>query len=181
MSRIGNQPVTIPSGVTVTKVDNRLVVKGPKGELSETIPAGITPTIGESSISFKRANDEGQTKAYHGLIRSLVQNMIEGVSKGYIRKLELVGTGYRAKKRGSGLTITAGYSHPVEVEPREGITLETEGDTVIVVSGFDKQKIGQTAAEIRAIRKPEPYKGKGIRYQGEVIRRKAGKAAKAGA
>jgi large subunit ribosomal protein L6 len=181
MSRIGNLPVTIPAGVTVTHEGNRIVVKGSKGELSEMVPSVITPTINETSISFKRANNEGQTKAFHGLIRSLVQNMITGVSEGYTRKLELVGTGYRAKKNGNGLTVTAGYSHPVEVKPREGVSFDTEGDTVIVITGFDKQKIGQIAAEIRAIRKPEPYKGKGIRYQGEVIRRKAGKAAKAGA
>jgi large subunit ribosomal protein L6 len=181
MSRIGNTNINIPNGVTVDINKQDVTVKGSKGELSYTMPRPISIEINENQLTVKRSNNEGQTKAYHGLVRSLLQNMIIGVSQGYTKKLELVGTGYRAKKQGKDLNISVGYSHPVIYKASEGVTLDMEGETVIVISGIDKQVVGQAAAEIRAIRKPEPYKGKGIRYQGEYIRRKAGKAAKVGA
>lgn len=179
MSRIGRAPISIPSGITVTNVNNTVIVKGSKGELTQVIPANVSLEINDQTVLVKRANDDKQTKANHGLIRSLINNMVQGVATGYLKKLELIGTGYRARKQGNDLVITVGYSHPVEYKAKPGIVLDTEGETVIVVSGIDKQAVGQSAAEIRKIRKPEPYKGKGIRYQGEIIRRKAGKAAKA--
>lgn len=181
MSRIGEKSIIIPEGVTVEATTNTVVAKGSKGELNLTLPTGISTQVADGLISFKRINNQRQTKANHGLARSLVQNMIVGVNDGYSKKLELVGTGYRAKKQGNKLVVTVGYSHPVEVDPIEGVSLDLEGETVIIVSGIDKQKVGHMAAMIRDIRKPEPYKGKGIRYQGEIIRRKAGKAAKVGA
>lgn len=178
MSRIGRAPISIPNGVTLSQDSGLVTVKGNKGELSLRLPANITINLEEQLCQVVRANDLKQSKSSHGLIRSLLNNMVQGVSVGYVRKLELIGTGYRAKKQGNNLIISVGYSHPVNYPPRPGITLDTESETVIVISGIDKQVVGQTAAEIRKIRKPEPYKGKGIRYQGEVIRRKAGKAAK---
>lgn len=181
MSRIGLTPIKVSSNVTVTIEPTKVVVKGPKGELSVTIPAGIKIAVADGEIKVTRNNDALQTKANHGLARSLVNNMVVGVTTGYVKKLEMVGTGYRAKKEGTGLSILAGYSHPIVFPAPNGITMEVEGETVMVISGIDKQLVGETAAKIRAIRKPEPYKGKGIRYQGEVIRRKAGKATKAAA
>lgn len=181
MSRIGEKSITIPTGVTVNVEANQVLVKGPKGELTQSIPGKLQVEVKDDTLTVKRPNNHRQTKAYHGLLRSLLNNMIQGVTEGYTKKLELVGTGYRAKKQGNNIVVTVGYSHPVEVKSPDGINLEMEGETIIVVSGVDKQKVGQTAAEIRSIRKPEPYKGKGIRYQNEIIRRKAGKATKVGA
>lgn len=181
MSLIGSTPITIPQGVTVSVTGRTVAVSGPKGNTSIVLPAKITLEQEEQLLKVKRTNNQPQSKANHGLARSLIQNMVTGVSQGFITKLEMVGTGYRAKKQGNALSLSAGFSHPVIVNPMDGITLDTETETVIVVSGIDKQMVGETAAKIRAIRKPEPYKGKGIRYQGEVIRRKAGKATKAGA
>jgi len=180
MSRIGETSITIPEGVTVQVSTNSIVAKGSKGELELALPKGISIQAADGQVSFKRKNNQRQTRANHGLARSLVQNMIIGVSDGFNKKLELVGTGYRAKKQGNKLIISVGYSHPVEVDPIAGVDLDLEGETVILVTGIDKQKVGHMAAIIRDIRKPEPYKGKGIRYQGEIIRRKAGKAAKVG-
>jgi large subunit ribosomal protein L6 len=177
MSRIGKEPVPVPSGVDVTLSGGVLTVKGPKGTLQREIHPDVTVTVDDGVITVTRSTDQREHRALHGLYRSLIANMVTGVTDGYTRSLEIVGVGYRAAARGSGLTIQVGYSHPVEVEAPEGITLEVATPTRINVSGADKQLVGQVAANIRAIRKPEPYKGKGIRYAGEQIRRKAGKAA----
>jgi large subunit ribosomal protein L6 len=178
MSRIGKEPVPIPSGVDVTLADGTVTVKGPRGELSEPVPEGVTVEISDDQIVVTRASDEREHRSLHGLTRSLIANMVTGVTQGYSKSLEIVGVGYRAQARGSdGLVIQAGYSHPVEVTAPEGITFEVPSPTRITVSGANKQAVGQVAANIRAIRKPEPYKGKGIRYAGEQVRRKAGKAA----
>lgn len=180
MSRIGNKPITIPKEVKVTILKDKLIVTGPKGELSQTLPnQKLSIKTDNDQLLVTRKDNQRQTKAFHGMIRSLVFNMVIGVTEGYEKRLELVGTGYRVKKEGDKLTITVGYSHPVEVTSKADISLEVEGNNKIIIRGINKQKVGQTAAEIRAIRKPEPYKGKGIRYQGEIVRRKAGKAAKA--
>ncbi len=177
MSRIGKEPVPIPSGVTATLDGRDLAITGPRGTLTQRIHPAITVEVGDDSIVVRRPDDEGENRALHGLFRSLIANMVTGVTEGYRRELEIIGVGYRAAARGRGLTIQVGYSHPVEVDAPEGITLEVSTPTRIAVSGFDKQLVGQVAANIRAIRKPEPYKGKGIRYAGEQVRRKAGKAA----
>lgn len=177
MSRIGKNPVPIPSGVDVTLADGVLTVKGPKGTLTQTIHPAITVTVADDQITVTRPDDEREHRSLHGLVRSLIANMVTGVTDGYVRRLEIVGVGYRAAARGNGLTIQAGYSHPVEIDAPEGITFEVPTPTTISVSGADKQLVGQVAADIRAVRKPEPYKGKGIRYAGEQIRRKSGKAA----
>lgn len=181
MSLIGQTPITIPASVTLTINGSSVVAKGPKGELSMIAPSGISINLDAGMLKVSRLNDGLQSKANHGLVRSLINNMVIGVTDGYVRKLELIGTGYRAKKTGTGLSISAGYSHPIEFPAAPGISLDVETETIIVISGIDKQLVGETAAKIRAIRKPEPYKGKGIRYQGEVVRRKAGKATKTGA
>lgn len=178
MSRIGRKPISIPEGVTVEVRDGRIFVKGSKGELSENMLPGIEVEVSEREILVTRKNDQRQTRAFHGLVRSLIENMVIGVSQGYKKTLELVGTGYRVKKSGKGLSMTLGFSHPIEVLPVEGVEFQIEGNNVIHISGINKQVVGQVAADIRAKRKPEPYKGKGVRYRGEVIRRKAGKAAK---
>lgn len=180
MSRIGLTPIIIEDALKVTINLPNVSVKGPKGELSLVVPAGIKVTEEAKQLLVTRLNDELQTKANHGLIRSLLNNMCIGVTKGFVKKLEMIGTGYRAKKQGTGLSISAGHSHPVEFKAPTGITLDLESETIIIVSGIDKQLVGETSAKIRGIRKPEPYKGKGIRYQGEQVRRKAGKATKAG-
>lgn len=180
MSRIGTQPISISEDVVVTIDGNKVTVKGQKGELEQILPKGITAKVEDNQVIITRKDDQRQSRAFHGLSRSLVNNMVTGVSQGYVKKLKLVGTGYRAKKQGDKVVISVGYSHPIEVTPKEGLNLDLKGDTTIIVSGVDKQKVGHLAAEIRAIRKPEPYKGKGIRYDGEIIRRKAGKAAKVG-
>jgi large subunit ribosomal protein L6 len=181
MSRIGAKPVTLPSTVTVSVTGQNLVVKGPKGELSVTVPPGIKVEASKEQLVFSRTQESIQTKAYHGLIRSQVYNMVTGVTDGYLKKLELLGTGYRAKVQGDKLVLNLGFSHQIEYVPPDGIKVSTEGDTLILVTGIDKQKVGQAAANIRGYRPPEPYKGKGVRYQGEQVRRKAGKAAKVGA
>jgi large subunit ribosomal protein L6 len=178
MSRIGKLPVPIPDGVDVTLSDRTLTATGPKGTLTQELHPDITVTIADGTVVVTRPDDEREHRALHGLFRSLIANMVVGVSQGYQRRLEIVGVGYRAAARGNdGLTIQVGYSHPVEVDAPEGITFEVPAPTRITINGADKQLVGQVAANIRAIRKPEPYKGKGIRYEGEQIRRKSGKAA----
>jgi large subunit ribosomal protein L6 len=176
VSRIGKKPITLPKGVEITVNDNMVTVKGPKGTLSQAIPQGITVARQDDQIVVERPNDNKQNRSYHGLTRALLANMVQGVSEGFERKLELVGVGYRAQLQGKKLVINIGFSHPVEVEPPEGIEFEVPAVTKITVKGIDKQLVGNTAAVIRDIRRPEPYKGKGIKYENEVIRRKAGKA-----
>jgi large subunit ribosomal protein L6 len=178
MSRIGKEPVPIPDGVDVALAGGTVTVKGPRGELSHTVPDGVTVDLDDNQVVVTRASDHRKHRALHGLTRSLIANMVTGVTSGYSKSLEIVGVGYRAQARGNNaLVIQAGYSHPVEVVAPEGVTFEVPTPTRITVSGYDKQVVGQVAADIRAIRKPEPYKGKGIRYAGEQVRRKAGKAA----
>ena len=181
MSRIGEKSINLPDNTTVSITDDQVVVKGTKGELIQLVPKGIKISQEDGLLSIKRLNNQKQTKANHGLIRSLLNNMVEGVNQGFSKKLELVGTGYRAKKQGNNLILNVGFSKPVEYPVPEDIAIDLEGETIVAVTGIDKQKVGHTAAEIRKIRKPEPYKGKGIRYQDEIIRKKAGKANKVGA
>jgi large subunit ribosomal protein L6 len=176
VSRIGKKPISLPQGVEITVKDNMVTAKGPKGTLSQAIPQGITVSVQDNQIVVERAGDSKQDRAYHGLTRALLANMVQGVSTGFERKLELVGVGYRAQLQGKKLVINIGYSHPVEVEPPEGIEFEVPAANKITVKGIDKQLVGNTAAVIRDIRRPEPYKGKGIKYEDEVVRRKAGKA-----
>lgn len=178
MSRIGNKPIEIPSGVTVEIKDNHVTVKGPKGELSRELSPAITIDVEDNTITFARPNDEKENRSIHGTTRSLVNNMIEGVSTGFKKELELVGVGYRAQKQGNKLVLNVGLSHPVEFEAGDGINIEVPSNTQIVVEGFDKEKVGELAANIRAVRPPEPYKGKGVRYAGEHVRRKEGKTGK---
>ncbi|MBO3129754.1 50S ribosomal protein L6 [Dermatophilus congolensis] len=179
MSRIGRLPISVPNGVDVTINGQDIAVKGSKGELSLTVSEPITVVRDEDgSISVSRPNDERDNRALHGLTRSLIQNMVIGVTEGYQKKLEIYGTGYRVLAKGSNLEFALGFSHPVVVEPPEGITFAVETPTRFSVSGIDKQLVGETAANIRKIRPPEPYKGKGVRYAGEQIRRKVGKAGK---
>jgi large subunit ribosomal protein L6 len=181
MSRVGQAPVTIPSGVEVKIEGRQVTVKGPKGELSRVLPEVLAVTIEEGELTVARTDEERESRALHGLFRSLINNMVVGVTEGYRRGLEIVGVGYRATAQGDrALELAVGYSHTVKVEAPEGITFEVPSNTRIDVVGIDKETVGQVAADIRAIRKPEPYKGKGIRYEGEVVRRKAGKAASAG-
>jgi large subunit ribosomal protein L6 len=187
MSRIGRAPIPVPPKVQVTWTDENFVtVKGPKGELSYQIDPDLQLKLEDGVLTVARPSDSKQHKARHGLYRSLVNNMVEGVTKGYTKQLEIHGVGYRAAKVGENLVIQVGFSHPVQVEPPQGIVLNVDGidpatkATRISVSGIDKQLVGEIAAQIRRIRKPEPYKGKGIRYAGEAIRRKAGKAGKVG-
>jgi large subunit ribosomal protein L6 len=180
MSRIGRQPVTVPTNVTITVNDeNFVVVKGPKGELSRQFPRTITLDRDEGVINVTRPNDEGKQRALHGLSRSLLNNMVTGVTAGYVKTLEVQGVGYRAQLQGSSLQLALGFSHPVVVAPPEGISFTVEGPRVNI-EGIDKERVGQVAANIRKLRPPEPYKGKGIRYSGEKVRRKAGKAGKVG-
>ncbi len=179
MSRIGKLPVSVPAGVEVNIDGSTVSVKGPKGELTRTFNSILTIEKAEDgSVVVTRPNDEREARSLHGLTRTLINNMIIGVSEGYSKTLELVGVGYRAAVKGSKLELQLGYSHPVIIEKPEGINFECPEQTKIVVSGVDKQQVGQVAADIRKWRKPEPYKGKGIRYEGEHIRRKEGKAAK---
>ena len=178
MSRIGKMPITVPAGVTVTIDGTSVTAKGPKGELSRTFRPFVTIEQDGDTITVNRIDDSRDAKAQHGLVRTLLANMIEGVSKGFSKKLQLVGVGYRAALKGSDLEMQLGYSHPVFVKCPEGITFECPQPTEIIVSGPSKEQVGQVAADIRKWRKPEPYKGKGIRYEGEYIRRKLGKAAK---
>ncbi|WP_139416376.1 50S ribosomal protein L6 [Agromyces laixinhei] len=178
MSRIGRLPIDIPAGVDV-KIDGQAVsVKGPKGELALTVAAPIEVKLEENQILVTRPDDERTSRSLHGLTRTLISNQIIGVTQGYSKALEIVGTGYRVAQKGGSLELALGFSHPVVVEAPAGITLTVEGNNKITVAGIDKQAVGETAANIRKIKKPEPYKGKGIRYAGEVVRRKAGKAGK---
>ncbi|GAK29970.1 50S ribosomal protein L6P [Weissella oryzae SG25] len=178
MSRIGNKVVTLPAGVEVSRQGDVVTVKGPKGELSRTVASEITFSVDGAEVSFSRSSDDGRTKALHGTTRANVANMVEGVSNGFKKTLKLVGVGYRAAKQGDKLVLTVGYSHPVEFEAREGLTVEVPDSVTITVEGISKQLVGDLAAEIRAVRAPEPYKGKGIRYEGEVVARKEGKTGK---
>jgi large subunit ribosomal protein L6 len=181
MSRIGKLPVAVPAGVNVTIGDGEVSVKGPKGELHQHILAQVVDVkLDGDTVLVERKGDAKPHRAAHGLTRTLIANMVEGVSKGFRKSLEIQGVGYRAAKAGEKLNLTLGYSHPVVFTPPEGITLSVEGTNKVHVDGIDKQRVGQVAAEIRQLRKPEPYKGKGVRYAGEVIRKKLGKAGKAG-
>ena len=179
MSRIGRLPITVPSGVEVSIEGRDVQVKGPKGTLSRTIAAPITiERNDEGQLVVARPDDERESRSLHGLTRTLVNNMVVGVTDGYAKTLEIVGVGYRAALKGDELELALGFSHPVVIKPEPGITFEVPAPTKITVSGIDKQRVGQVAADIRKWRKPEPYKGKGVRYKGEHVRRKAGKAGK---
>jgi len=178
MSRIGKLPIPLPQGVTAEVAGQDVKVKGPKGELQLTISEPIKVSLEDNSILVSRPDDEAKSKSLHGLSRTLIANNVEGVSEGFSKSLEIVGTGYRAASKGSTVELALGLSHPVVVTPPDGITLTVEGNNKIVVSGISKQAVGEVAANIRKLRKPEPYKGKGIRYEGERVRRKAGKAGK---
>jgi large subunit ribosomal protein L6 len=178
MSRIGRLPIPIPSGVDVAIDGQAVSVKGPKGSLSHTVAQPITVVKEDGVLRVVRPNDEGKVRALHGLSRTLIFNMVTGVTTGYSKTLEIVGVGYRVVAKGKDLEFSLGYSHPVLVNPPEGITFRVEAPTRFVVEGIDKQLVGETAARIRKLRKPDPYKAKGVRYQGEVIRRKVGKAGK---
>jgi large subunit ribosomal protein L6 len=177
MSRIGRQPIELPEGVSVEIAPGRVTVKGPKGELSQSLVPEIRVEQENGTITVHRPTDRGEHRALHGLTRSLIANMVEGVTKGFERRLEIQGVGYRAQLRGKALELALGFSHPVSIEAPEGIELEVPQPTEIVVRGIDKQLVGQVAAEIRKRRPPEPYKGKGIRYAGEQVTRKVGKRA----
>ena len=177
MSRIGKNPITIPAGVTVEVKDAVVVVKGKLGELSQTFNT-VTVKVEDGQVIVERSSDLKDERAKHGLYRSLISNMIVGVSEGFTRELEIIGVGYRAQKQGEKLVLNAGYSHPVEMDAPAGVTIEVPNNTTVVVKGIDKQVVGEFAANIRAVRAPEPYKGKGIRYKGEHVRRKEGKKAK---
>jgi large subunit ribosomal protein L6 len=176
MSRIGSSPISLPSGVEVKVNGDTVVVKGPKGSLTQAVNSAITVVVDDGTVTVSRRDDERQNRALHGLTRALINNMVIGVSEGYTKELTAVGVGYRASLKGNTLELLVGFSHPVNIETPEGITLDVPEPTKIIVSGIDKQKVGQVAANIRAVRPPEPYKGKGIRYVDEHVRRKAGKA-----
>jgi large subunit ribosomal protein L6 len=180
MSRIGRSPITVPSGVSVAVDDNNfVVVKGPQGELRRSLPAAMNIRSEGDVVVVERPDDQRQNRALHGLTRTLVANMVDGVTQGFSKELEIVGVGYRALPKGPGaLELALGFSHPVNVTAPEGVTFEVPTPTRIIIRGIDKEKVGQTAADIRKLRKPEPYKGKGVRYAGERVLRKAGKAAK---
>ena len=179
MSRIGKAPIPVPSGVDVTIAGGHVTVKGPKGQLERDLPPTITVRQDGETLLVERPDDERQNRALHGLVRSLVNNMVVGVTQGFTKELEIVGVGYRANANGpSAMQLALGFSHPVNITAPEGITFEVPAPTRIVVSGIDKEQVGQVAANIRAWRKPEPYKGKGVRYAGEIVRRKAGKTGK---
>jgi len=177
MSRIGRQPIEVPAGVTVTIDPGRVTVHGPKGELRAAVPQRMAIDQNDGTITVTRPTDRGDDRALHGLTRTIVANMVEGVTKGFEKRLEIQGVGYRAAMTGPSLELQVGYSHPVRITPRTGIEFEVPVPTQVIVRGIDKQAVGQTAAEIRKVRPPEPYKGKGIRYEGEHVRRKVGKRA----
>jgi large subunit ribosomal protein L6 len=177
LSRIGRKPIEIPAGVSVSLDPGRVIVNGPLGELNQQVPRRMKLEQAEGEIVVSRPSERGDDRALHGLTRSLIANMVEGVTKGFEKRLEIQGVGYRAALRGQSLELNVGFSHPVVVEPRAGITFEVPTPTEVVVKGIDKQQVGQTAAEVRSVRPPEPYKGKGIRYSGEYVRRKVGKRA----
>ena len=176
MSRIGKNPIAVPSGVTITLDGNKVTVKGPRGELSRTIPADMIVTSENGQVTVNRPSDEQKHKALHGLSRTLIANMVEGVTKGFQKQLDIVGVGYKAETRPFGLQLALGFSHPVEYKAPQGIKLTAPVPTQIIIEGANKEIVGQVAAELRGLRPPEPYKGKGIKYAGEQIRRKAGKA-----
>lgn len=178
MSRIGKRPITVPNKVTVTINGSNVAVKGPKGELARVLPAAVSIEQEGETLLVKRRDESRTARQMHGLSRTLVANMVEGVSQGFQRRLEIQGVGYRAQVQGRNLTLNVGYSHPVQIEPPEGVQIAVENNTNVIVSGYNKEEVGNTAAKIRAVRPPEPYKGKGIRYAGEMVRRKAGKTGK---
>ncbi|HUR93663.1 MAG TPA: 50S ribosomal protein L6 [Gemmatimonadales bacterium] len=175
MSRIGKKPVTVPQGVTLDLKGNEVAVKGPKGELRRTLHPEMQLALENGTFTVSRPSDEKKHKALHGLTRTLVQNMVDGVSKGFTRTLEIQGVGYKAEAKPYGVNLVVGFSHPVKYEAPKGIKISVENNTTVKIEGADKEKVGQVASELRAVRPPEPYKGKGVRYQGEQIRRKAGK------
>src|ERR671938_1784291 len=177
MSRIGRRPIEVPAGVSVSVSPGRVMVNGPLGELQQVVPQRMKIEQENGQITVSRPTERGEDRALHGLTRTLIANMIEGVTKGFEKRLEIQGVGYRAALRGTSLELQVGYSHPVRITPRQGISFEVPTPTQIIVRGIDKQVVGQTAAEIRKVRPPEPYKGKGIRYEGEYVRRKVGKRA----
>jgi large subunit ribosomal protein L6 len=177
VSRIGKQPIEIPQGVNVRVSDDIIAVDGPKGKLSQRLPPGLTAVVDKTQLLIKRANDERQVRALHGLMRALAANMVTGVKTGFERKLDIVGIGYRAQLQGKALTLALGFSHPVIFPLPEGVTAEVERQVAITLRGADKALLGETAAKLRSLRKPDPYKGKGIRYTGEVLRKKVGKKA----
>src|ERR687887_239927 len=177
MSRIGKQPIELPSGVNVAISPGRVQVNGPLGELSQTVPARMKVEQEDGNLIVKRPTERGDDRALHGLTRSLLSNMVEGVTNGFEKRLEIQGVGYRAALRGTDLELNVGFSHPVVVKPPQGITFEVPEPTVVLVKGIDKQQVGEIAAQVRKVRPPEPYKGKGIRYEGEYVRRKVGKRA----
>jgi large subunit ribosomal protein L6 len=177
VSRIGKQPIEVPSGVNIAISPGRVQVNGPLGELSQQVPARMQIEQEEGTLVVKRPTERGDDRALHGLTRSLVANMVEGVTNGFQKRLEIQGVGYRAALRGTDLELSVGYSHPVVIKPPQGITFDVPEPTVVLVKGIDKQQVGEIAAQIRKVRPPEPYKGKGIRYEGEYVRRKVGKRA----
>ena len=177
MSRIGKRPIEVPAGVIVSVDPGRVTVSGPKGELRQDVPQRMQITHDDGTITVSRPTERGDDRALHGLTRTLIANMVEGVTNGFEKRLEIQGVGYRAAMSGANLELQVGYSHPVRITPREGISFEVPTPTQVIVKGIDKQVVGQTAAEIRKVRPPEPYKGKGIRYEGEYVRRKVGKRA----
>ncbi|MFC5713807.1 50S ribosomal protein L6 [Thalassorhabdus alkalitolerans] len=178
MSRVGIKPVVIPEGVTVSLDGNVVTVKGPKGELKREIHSDMKVNIEDNEVTVERPSDHKEHRALHGTSRSLINNMVEGVTQGYEKALELVGVGYRANKSGNKVVLNVGYSHPVEIVPEEGIEIDVPANTKVVVKGIDKERVGAVASNIRSVRTPEPYKGKGIRYAGEQVRRKEGKTGK---
>lgn len=178
MSRIGNKPITIPNGVTITKQENVVTVKGPKGELTREFSPVIEIHVGESEITFTRANDLKESRSLHGTTRAVLNNMVVGVTEGFSKELDLIGVGYRAQLQGKKLVLNVGYSHPVEFTPDEDVTVEVPSNTKVIVRSINKEKVGELAANIRGVRPPEPYKGKGIRYTNEYVRRKEGKTGK---
>ncbi len=178
MSRIGIKPIEVPAGVTTTLDGTLITVKGPKGELKRNLHSDMKINIEENQITVERPSDNKEHRALHGTTRSLINNMVEGVTKGFERGLELIGVGYRASKSGQKLVLNVGYSHPVEIVPEQGIEIDVPSNTKVVVKGIDKERVGAAASNIRSVRLPEPYKGKGIRYEGEYVRRKEGKTGK---
>jgi large subunit ribosomal protein L6 len=180
MSRIGRRPIPVPAGVTVSMSGTQVAVTGSRGTLQRSLPPAMAVVVADGSVEVRRPSDSSVHRSLHGLTRTLIANMVVGVSTGYIRNLDLVGVGFRASKQGGDLVLTVGYSHPIRYTPPEGVTIEVPAPTQISISGADKEAVGQVAAKIRSFRRPEPYKGKGIMYRGERIRRKAGKSGKAG-
>lgn len=178
MSRVGKKPIELPAGVTLTNDNSTVTVKGPKGELTRTFNPDIAVVVEENVVTITRPSDSKEHRALHGTTRAVIANMVEGVSNGFVRNLELIGVGYRAQKQGNKLVLNVGYSHPVEIEAEPGLEIEVPANTKITIRGTDKERVGALAANIRDVRPPEPYKGKGIRYEGEFVRRKEGKTGK---